>query len=203
LQVNFVENDLIGEAMKKIFSTLVKLINPKKKSVSAHPNSDVQKTTERTVRISDEFEINVKGIPADLTTTEQKQLFASLLKSGLNLSQDRMYQKGDNIFRGKASLNIKDKVHKIEYSISAMKVLQALSVYKEAFDYVNQGAEDGKFDPQMAEMAADFLKESAWQEILKLPKPNQKSFTTVDPVETGKQISTQKHIEEEGKHGNE
>lgn len=184
--------------MKKLFSTLSKIIHPKKENDSTQQN-----TTEKTIRISDEFEINVKGVPADLTAAEQKQVFVSLLKSGLNLSQEKVYQKGDNIFRGKASLNIKDKVHKIEYSISALKVLQALSVYKEAFDYVNQGAENGKFDPQMAEMAADFLKESAWQEILKLPKPNNKSITTVDPLRTSKQISTQKHIEEEGNHGNE
>jgi len=187
--------------MKKLFSAISKFAF-QKKSDSKIIQPNIESTTERTVRISEEFEINVRGIPTNLTSIEQKRIFISLLKNGLNLSKDKKYQKGDNVFRGKASLNIKNKIYHLDYSISAMKVLQALSVYKEAFDYVNQGAENGKFDPQLAEMAADFLKASAWQEILGLDNPNQKDFTSVKPIELSKQLSTQNPNEEEGKHDN-
>lgn len=190
--------------MKKVFSVIGKLFSRKKKSDSKIVEPKVVNTTEKTVRLTDEFEINVKGIPANLTPVEQKQIFISLLKNGLNLSKEQAYQKGDNIFHGRASLNIKEKIYHLEYSISAMKVLQALSVYKEAFDYVNQGAESGKFDPELAEMAADFLKESAWQEVLGMPKPNQKSFANAKPVEQSKQISADEPTtEKEGKNVNE
>jgi hypothetical protein len=190
--------------MKKIFSVIGNLKFTKKKSDSKTIKLKPQSTLEKTVRISEEFEINVKGIPTDLTPIEQKQMFMSLLKNGLNLSKDKEYQKGDNVFCGKATLNIKDKRYHLEYSISAMKVLQALSVYKEAFDYVNQGAESGKFDLELAEMAADFLKESAWKEVLEMTKPSQKSFVTARPIEISKQISAEKPTgEKEGKNGNE
>jgi len=146
-----------------------------------------------------EFEITVKGIPSNLTPIKQKQIFTSLLKNGLNLSKEKTYQKGDNVFRGKASLNIKDKIYHLEYSISAMKVLQALSIYKEAFDYVNEGAESGNFDPELAEMAADFLKESAWQEVQGMSKSNKK-ITASKSVENNKRISADKSVvQKEGK----
>ncbi|RMG34664.1 MAG: hypothetical protein D6732_10375 [Methanobacteriota archaeon] len=190
--------------MKKFFSAIGKLFSRKRKSDSKIIEPQAASTIEKTVRLTDEFEINVKGIPTNLTPVEQKQIFISLLRNGLNLSKERAYQKGDNVFRGNASLNIKDKIYHLEYSISAMKVLQALSVYKEAFEYVNQGADSGKFDLELAEMAADFLKESAWQEILGMPKPNQKGFSNTIPAENSKQISADKSItEKERENGNE
>lgn len=190
--------------MKIVFSIIGKLFSRKEKKDSIIIESKAPITEEKTIRLTDEFEINVKGIPTNLTEVEQKQIFISLLKNGLDLSKEKEYKKGDNVFHGRASLNIKDKVYYLEYSISAMKVLHALSVYKEAFDYVNQGAESGKFDPELAEMAADFLKESAWQEVLGMPKPNQKSFANARFVENSKQISVGKpSAEKEGKNVNE
>lgn len=159
--------------------------------------SDTPKLTERTVRISDDFEMNVKGLPNNLSEEEQKQVFNSLLKNGLNLSKNKSYKKGDDVFRGKAILNLKDRAYQIEYSISAMKVLQALAVYKEAFDYVNKGAENGTFDSDLAEAAADYFKESARHEVLGYSSRNRKTTTEVKPVEINKLPVNQKSKQEE------
>ena len=163
--------------MKTILSTISKLFFWKKQSNSKTAKSEIVNTSEKTVRLTDEFEMNVKGVPTNLTPTEQRMIFMSLLKNGLKLSEEKKYKKGDTIFHGRVLLNIKDGLYHLEYSINAVKLLHALSVYKEAFDYVNEGAVSGVFDPELAEMASDFLKESAWQEILKVSKQNQMDFS--------------------------
>ena len=190
-----------GVQMKKTLSLFSKLLHKKKDNKLKIETPNIQKGIEKTVRISDEFEINVKGLPNNLTEEEQKKVFISLLKNGLNLSKDKAYQKGDSVFRGKAILNIKDKVYQIEYSIGAMKVLQALAVYKEAFDYVNQGAESGQFDPELAEVAADFFKESARQEVFGYSSAKRKTTIEVKPAEINELPANQNSNQEERRHG--
>lgn len=186
--------------MKKTDSLFSRLFHKKKSDKPKVETPNIQNGVEKTVRISDEFQISVKGLPKDLTETEQKQIFTSLLKNGLNLSKDRAYRKGDDVFHGKAIVNMKNKAHQIEYSISAMKVLQALAVYKEAFDIVNQGAESGKFDPELAEAAADFFKESAKQEVFGYSRAKRKIITDVRPTETNKLPFDQNLKQEEHEH---
>ena len=189
--------------MKNFLSNVSQLIPRKKKSDSKVEPPNVRITTDKTLSVSEEFEINVKGIPTDLTPVEQKQILISLLRNGLSFSKDKEYQKGDNIYHGRASLNIKDKIYNLEYSITAMRALQALLVYKEAFDYVSQGAESGRFDPELADMAADFLKELAWKEVGGTPESSQPSITGIKSAEHSNQISSGKHAsEKEGASGN-
>lgn len=179
----------------------IQFFNPFKNKNTQAEIPDIPKGIQKTIRLSDEFEVKVTGLPSSLSKEEQEQIFTSLLKNGLNLSKNKPYQKGEDVFHGKAVLNLKDKAYQIEYSISTLKVLQALAVYKEAYDYVNQGAATGRFDQDLAEAAADYFRESAKQEVLGYSNQKRKIVTKVEAVDLKELPANQNPKQEERKDG--
>lgn len=68
--------------MKKTLSFFSRLLHKKKDNELKIETPNIQKGIEKTVRISDEFEINVKGLPNNLTEAKQfvlTWLFVDLL----------------------------------------------------------------------------------------------------------------------------
>lgn len=114
---------------------------------------------------SDEFKLHITGLPSDLGHKERQHVALSLFKNGLLASPDHTYEKGQKIFKGKASIKVKDKSYAVEYLIEARKVIYALQAYKAGFDIARQGAEEGTYDKELADLTADFFRDAAWQEV--------------------------------------
>lgn len=118
-----------------------------------------------TVKLSEDMQMTVRGLPPNLSPDQRTKVLASLVRNALLRLPERTYQEGENIYEGKAQLSVLDKVHDVEFSIDATRVLTALAVYKEAFDEINAGAATGIYDKELAELTADFIRESAWREV--------------------------------------
>lgn len=129
--------------------------------------SDSDSITEntKTFKISDELQISVQGFPAMLSQREKNTILTSLVHNTLKSLPDRSYQEGENIYQGHAKLKIENKIHEITYSLDAIRVLTALTIYKEAFDLIKKRAMHGVYDQELSDLTGNYLKQEAWQEI--------------------------------------
>lgn len=125
--------------------------------------------TNKVTREIDGFSVSVDGVPSTLTSSEQRQVLLFLLKSSIiSNDNDKVYEKGEVVARGEALLDVQGTLYTIKYSIDALRTLYALTAYKDAFDTVQKGVQVGRFDPVLGELAVDFLRSSAWEEINRL-----------------------------------
>jgi plasmid maintenance system killer protein len=138
-----------------------------------------QKTEQPTVmaseiiKLSDDIQLTVKGLPSELPPEKRNAILESLVRNTLSRLPQRGYEKGENIYRGQASLKLNEQTYDIIFSLDAIRVLTALQIYKEAFDVINEGAKEGTYDLELAELAADYIKQSAWDEVQSAIHPNQ------------------------------
>ncbi len=138
-----------------------------------------QKTEQPTVmpseiiKLSDDIQLTIKGLPSELPHEQRNAILESLVRNTLSSLPQRGYKKGENIYQGQASLKLNEQMYDIIFSLDAIRVLTALRIYKEAFDAINQGAKDGIYDLELADLAAESIKQSAWDEIQLAIHPNQ------------------------------
>lgn len=119
-----------------------------------------------TIRLSDDIQLTVKGLPSKLPLEKRNAILESLVRNTLSRLPQRGYKKGENIHQGQARLKLNEQVYEIIFSLDAIRVLTALQIYQEAFDVINEGAKEGIYDLELAGLAADSIKQSAWDEVL-------------------------------------
>lgn len=129
--------------------------------------------TSEIITLSDDIQLTVKGLPSELPHEQRNAILESLVRNTLSSLPQRGYKKGENIYQGQASLKLNEQMYDIIFSLDAIRVLTALRIYKEAFDAINQGAKDGIYDLELADLAAESIKQSAWDEIQLAIHPNQ------------------------------
>ncbi|MEY3869810.1 MAG: hypothetical protein RLZZ338_3701 [Cyanobacteriota bacterium] len=157
------------------------------------PRSPKPSTVYHRDNISDDIQITVEGLPENLEPDERKKIITSLVRNTLPHLKECEAPPGETIYQGQASLRIEDKIYQIKYSLDFVRVLTALEVYKQAFDAVNIGAYEGTYDPDLAELTANYIKQEAWheahpQEKRKSHKPDQNSdYIDVDKITEDKQ----------------
>lgn len=117
------------------------------------------------IKLSEDMQLRIEGLPPNLSREHRIKVLGSLVRNALEVAPERGYAKGERIHNGKARLRVIDRVYDVEFSIEATRVLTALAIYKEAFDAINAGAAAGIYDRELAEMTAEFVKESAWREV--------------------------------------
>ncbi|NEP86479.1 MAG: hypothetical protein F6K18_06370 [Okeania sp. SIO2C2] len=117
------------------------------------------------INVSDDVQLTVKGLPSDLPKEKRKAVLESLIRNTLSRLPQRGYNKGENIYQGKAKLNFDNELYDVFFSLDAIRVITALEIYKEAFDAINAGAREGVYDSDLAELAANHIKQSAWKEV--------------------------------------
>jgi hypothetical protein len=138
-----------------------------------------QKTEQLTVvgseiiTLSDDIQLTVKGLPSELPHEQRNSILESLVRNTLSCLPQRGYKKGENIYQGQASLKLNEQIYDIIFSLDAIRVLTALQIYQEAFDVINEGAKEGIYDLELAGLAADSLKQSAWDEVQSAKHSNQ------------------------------
>ena len=118
-----------------------------------------------TIKISEDLQLTVKGLPPDLSTEYRSRVLAGLVSNALSRLPERAYEKGETIYAGRAKLIVLNKLHEVEFSIDAIRVMTALAIYKQAFDKINTGAATGLYDKELAELTADYVKGAAWDEV--------------------------------------
>jgi len=126
-----------------------------------------------TIKLSDDIQLTVKGLPSELPPEKRNDILESLVRNTLSCLPQRGYEKGENIHRGQASLKLNEQIYDIIFSLDAIRVLTALQIYQEAFDVINEGAKEGIYDLELAGLAADSLKQSAWDEVQSARHSNQ------------------------------
>jgi hypothetical protein len=134
-----------------------------------------------TIKLSDDIQLTVKGLPSELPPEKRNGILESLVRNTLSRLPQRGYEKGENIYRGQASLKLNEQKYDIIYSLDAIRVLTALKVYKQAFDVINEGAKEGIYDLELAELAADYIKQSAWDEVQSAIHSNQHKASNKNP----------------------
>ena len=148
--------------LKKVWGRRAKSSKPEQLSESPVP------TTEQVFQIGDDLEMRVMGFPAELTIDQQQSVVYYLMREALASSEDREFMHGDNVYQGRASIRIGEEIYGFDFSLSALRAMTALAVYKKAFDVVGAGMRNGAYDYELAEATAGFIKESAWREMVKL-----------------------------------
>lgn len=143
---------------------LLSVLRGEEKKAMVNAESSSGKDSE-IVKMSESMQMTVKGLPPDLSPDKRAKVLNSLARNALLHLPERTYQEGETIYEGRAQLNILNKVYDVEFSVDATRVLTALAIYKEAFDEVNAGAAIGVYDEELAELTADYIKESAWREV--------------------------------------
>lgn len=146
--------------------------------------------TRQVLRVSDTLQLTVVNVPTSITDEQRNRILLSLLRNTLASLPDRSYKRGERLYEGTARLRVGDEVHEVLYSLDAIRAITALRVYKQAFDVVKLGAETGRFDEELAELTAEYFKQSAWKELLlaqkgwkmRSVKPN---FLELSPPEEG------------------
>jgi len=118
-----------------------------------------------TLKISEDLQVTIKGLPPDLATKQRGKVIARLVKNILSRLPDRAYDPGETMYEGTAQLQLLDEVHEVKFSIEAIRVMTALAIYKNAFDKINTGAATGLYDKELAELTADHIKDAAWGEV--------------------------------------
>jgi hypothetical protein len=118
-----------------------------------------------TIKLSDDIQLTVKGLPSKLPPEKRNAILKSLVRNTLSRLPQREYKKGENIHRGKVRLKLNEQIYDILFSLDAIRVLTALQIYQEAFDVINEGAKEGIYDLELAGLAADSLKQLAWDEV--------------------------------------
>ncbi|TAG88899.1 MAG: hypothetical protein EAZ09_01540 [Oscillatoriales cyanobacterium] len=138
-----------------------------------------QKTEQPTVvaseiiKLSDDIQLTVKGLPSELPHEQRNAILESLVRNTLSCLPQRGYNKGENIYQGQASLKLNEQMYDIIFSLDAIRVLTALRIYKKAFDTINEGAKEGIYDAELADLAAESIKQSAWDEVQSAIHTNQ------------------------------
>ncbi|MDB9518498.1 hypothetical protein PN466_16255 [Roseofilum reptotaenium CS-1145] len=123
------------------------------------------------IPVSDEIQLTVKGLPSELSEEERQSVFESLVRNTLLRVTKQSYQAGEKIHQGKFSLKVKGIAYEIMFSLDAIQAIAALQIYKDAFEKIKQGAKEGIYDLDLAESAAQYIKESAWDEVRDLIYP--------------------------------
>ncbi|MFB2972615.1 hypothetical protein ACE1CD_26955 [Aerosakkonema sp. BLCC-F183] len=141
------------------------------------------------IKVADDIQLTVRGIPSDLAPEKRKAIFESLIRNTMSRLPERAYNPGENIYQGKARLRINDEMCDIVYSIDALRVLTALKIYKDAFDHINAGAREGIYDRDLAELTADYIKQSAWEEVESVKGHNQHSTLIVQQVDENTEVA--------------
>lgn len=126
-----------------------------------------------TITFSDDVQLTVKGLPSELPPEKRNAILESLVRNTLSRLPQRGYKKGENIYQGQASLKLNEQMYDIIFSLDAIRVLTALRIYQEAFDAINEGAKEGFYDLELADLAAESIKQSAWNEVQSVIHPNQ------------------------------
>lgn len=126
-----------------------------------------------TIKLSDDIQLTVKGLPSELPPEKRTEILESLVRNTLSRLPQRGYEKGENIYRGQASLKLNEQKYDIIFSLDAIRILTALQIYKQAFDVINEGSKEGIYDLELAELAADYIKQSAWDEVQSAIHSNQ------------------------------
>ncbi|WP_249104784.1 hypothetical protein [Argonema galeatum] len=144
---------------------------------------------EEVIKVSDDIQLTVRGIPSDLEPEKRKAIFESLIRNTISRLPERAYNPGENIYQGKASLRINDEMCDIVYSLDAIRVLTALKVYKDAFDLINSGAREGIYDPDLAKLTADYIKQSAWEEVQSVKKHNHNSALIIQQIDENMEVA--------------
>ncbi|NET45489.1 hypothetical protein [Okeania sp. SIO2B3] len=126
------------------------------------------------IKVSDDVQLTVKGLPSDLPKEKRKAVLESLIRNTLSRLPQRGYNKGENIYQGQAKLNFNNELYEVFFSLDAIRVITALEIYKEAFDAINAGAREGVYDSELAELAANHIKQSAWNEVQSVTDLNQR-----------------------------
>jgi hypothetical protein len=124
-------------------------------------------TAKQVVQIGDDLEMQVRGFPADLSIEHKKAIIFHLTRRALLGAQEQEFRPGDEIYQGEASIRAEGETYRLEFSLNTLRALTALTVYKSAFDIVSKGALGGVYDYELAEATAEFLKQSAWQEMIR------------------------------------
>jgi len=117
------------------------------------------------IKLSDDVQLTVKGLPSDLPRDKRKAVLESLIRNTLSRLPQRGYDRGENIYQGQAKLKLNEKAYNVFFSLDAIRVITALQIYKGAFDAINAGAKEGVYDPELAEIAANHIKQYAWDEV--------------------------------------
>lgn len=123
------------------------------------------------IPVSDEIQLTVKGLPSELNEEERQAIFESLVRNTLLRVSKQSYQAGEKIHQGKVKLKVKGIPYEIMFSLDAIRTIAALQIYKDAFEKIKKGAKEGIYDLDLAESAAQYIKESAWDEVKDLIKP--------------------------------
>ena len=118
------------------------------------------------LKVSDALQLTTQGIPSNLSRKHREVILLSLLRNTLSHLPERPYTRGERLYQGEAHLHINGDVCKIVYTLDAIRAITALDVYKQAFDIVTKGASAEIFDTELAELTADYFRQSAWQELL-------------------------------------
>jgi hypothetical protein len=162
------------------FKILLNILRGEEKEAPVDTESSSDKDSE-TVKMSESMQMTVKGLPPSLSPDQRAKVLNSLARNALLHLPERTYQGGETIYEGRAQLNILNKIYNVEFSIDATRVLTALAIYKEAFDEINAGAATGVYDEELAELTADYIKESAWREVQAFEK---KRIGNVEPSDS-------------------
>lgn len=117
------------------------------------------------IPVSDEIKLTVKGLPSELSEEERQAIFESLVRNTLLRVTKQSYRAGEKIHQGKVKLKVKGIPYEIMFSLDAIRTIAALQIYKDAFEKIKQGAKEGVYDLDLAESAAQYIKESAWDEV--------------------------------------
>lgn len=123
------------------------------------------------IPVSDEIQLTVKGLPSELNEEERQAIFESLVRNTLLRVTKQSYQAGEQIHQGKVKLKVQGIAYEIMFSLDAIQAIAALQIYKDAFEKIKQGAKKGIYDLDLAESAAQYIKESAWDEVRDLIYP--------------------------------
>lgn len=126
-----------------------------------------------TIKLSDDMQLTVQGLPSELPPEKRNMILENLVQNTLSHLPQRGYKQGENIHRGQARLKLNEQIYDIIFSLDAIRVLTALQIYQEAFDVINEGAKEGIYDLELAGLAADSLKQSAWDEVQSARHSNQ------------------------------
>jgi hypothetical protein len=142
------------------------LLSLAQKAPSGNDQATGSKSTSQLIRIGNDFQLHVQGLPPSLTKIDKESILAHIMRIALVGMPDKA-ERGEE-YRGKARIELDGEKYDVEFSLTALRTLMALYAYKIAFDAVNAGAASGIYDQEIAKDTADFLRNSAWQEVANL-----------------------------------
>lgn len=143
--------------------------DPEENSLGAHSNKNPERLGSHQTHIaqlSQSVKLTVNGLPPSLSSDKVSRIYAVMLKSLLSQrAQKDLYRQGEQIYQGRGKVRIGSDVREFSFVLEATRVITALEVYKNAYDFINLKMLEGEYDEELAELAAEFIKRSAWNEM--------------------------------------